>query len=96
MARDALPVSDRHASGLTTYDAKDPDSLGATAAMIFSADDTCDVGKEGGALVAEDYPVPNDFTGEVRWVEINVGAAAQDADHMLGADELLRVAMARQ
>ena len=42
--------------------------------MIFSADDTCDVGKEGGALVAEDYPTPNDFTGEVNWVEIDVGA----------------------
>jgi arylsulfatase len=71
-------------------------AVGATAAMIFSADDTCDVGKEGGALVADDYPVPNDFTGEVRWVEIDVGAAAEDADHLLGADELLRVAMARQ
>ena len=53
--------------------------------MIFSADDTCDVGKEGGALVADDYPVPNDFTGEVEWVEIDVGDAAQDADHMLRA-----------
>ena len=41
-------------------------AVAATAAMIFSADDTCDVGKEGGALVAEDYPVPNDFTGEVQ------------------------------
>ena len=49
--------------------------------MIFSADDTCDVGKEGGALVADDYPVPNDFTGEVNWVEIDVDEAAQDADH---------------
>jgi hypothetical protein len=71
-------------------------AVGATAAMIFSADDTCDVGKEGGALVADDYPVPNDFTGEVHWVEIDVGAAAEDADHALGSDELLRVAMARQ
>ena len=65
-------------------------AVGATAAMIFSADDTCDVGKEGGALVAEDYPVPNDFTGEVNWVEIDVGAAAEDADHVLDPDELLR------
>jgi arylsulfatase A-like enzyme len=71
-------------------------TVGATAALIFSADDTCDVGKEGGALVAEDYPVPNDFTGEIRWVELDVGAAAQDADHLLDHDELLRVAMARQ
>ena len=52
-------------------------TVGATAALIFSADDTCDVGKEGGALVAEDYPVPNDFTGEVSWVELDVGAAAE-------------------
>jgi hypothetical protein len=30
--------------------------VAATAAMISSADDTCDVGRENGALVAEDYP----------------------------------------
>jgi arylsulfatase A-like enzyme len=70
--------------------------VAATAAMIFSADDTCDVGKEGGALVADDYPVPNDFTGEVNWVEIDVAEAAEDADHMLDPEERLRVAMARQ
>jgi hypothetical protein len=71
-------------------------AVAATAAMIFSADDTCDVGREDGALVAEDYPVPNAFTGEVNWVEIDVDAAAADADHRLDPDELLRVAMARQ
>jgi hypothetical protein len=68
----------------------------ATAAMIFSADDTCDVGRENGALVADDYPVPNTFTGEVNWVEIDVGTAADDPDHRLDPDELFRVAMARQ
>jgi arylsulfatase A-like enzyme len=67
-----------------------------TAAMIFSADDTCDVGQENGALVADDYPVPNTFTGEVNWVEIDVGKAAEDADHQIDPDELVRVAMARQ
>ena len=68
----------------------------ATAAMIFSADDTCDVGREDGALVADDYPRPNHFTGEVHWVQIDVGDDAQDADHFVSPDELLRVAMARQ
>jgi arylsulfatase A-like enzyme len=72
------------------------DTVAATAAMIFSADDTLDVGKEGGALVAEDYPVPNAFTGEVNWVEIDVGEAAENEDHKLDPDELVRVAMARQ
>jgi arylsulfatase len=71
-------------------------SVGATAAMIFSADDTCDVGEENGALVADDYPVPNRFTGTVNWVEIDAGDAARDADHRLDPDELFRVAMARQ
>ncbi len=71
-------------------------TVDATAAAIFSADDTCDVGRENGALVAEDYPVPNRFTGEVNWVEIDVGKAAADADHVIDPDELLRVAMARQ
>ena len=62
-------------------------TVGATAAMIFSADDTCDVGRENGALVADDYPVPNAFTGEVNWVEIDVGAAAEDADHRIDPEE---------
>jgi arylsulfatase A-like enzyme len=67
-----------------------------TAPAVFSADDTCDVGLENGALVAEDYPVPNTFTGEVNWVEIDIGEAAEDADHRLDPDEMVRVAMARQ
>jgi arylsulfatase A-like enzyme len=71
-------------------------TVAATAAIIFSADDTCDVGVEGGALVAEDYPVPNNFTGEVNWVEIDVDEAAEDTDHLLSPEERLRVAMARQ
>ena len=71
-------------------------TVAATAAMIFSADDTCDVGREDGALVADDYPMPNAFSGAVDWVELDVGDAAADADHHLDPDELLRVAMARQ
>jgi arylsulfatase A-like enzyme len=70
--------------------------VAATAAMIFSADDTCDLGRENGALVADDYPVPNTFTGEVNWVEIDVGKSAEDADHLFDPNELVRVAMARQ
>jgi arylsulfatase A-like enzyme len=68
----------------------------ATAAMIFSADDTCDVGREGGALVADDYPEPNTFSGEVNWVEIALGDDAEDADHFISPDERVQIAMARQ
>jgi arylsulfatase A-like enzyme len=71
-------------------------AVAATAAMIFSADDTCDVGRDNGSPVADDYPEPNAFTGDVHWVEIDVGEAADDADHRIDPDELLRVALARQ
>ncbi len=67
----------------------------ATAAMVFSADDTCDVGTEGGSLVTVDYPNPHAFNGTVNWVEIDV-SGAENADHLVTADERLRLAMARQ
>jgi arylsulfatase A-like enzyme len=70
--------------------------VGATAAMIFSADDTCDVGREGGALVSPDYGPHNAFSGEVKWVQIDVGEGAEDGDHMISPEERLAVALARQ
>jgi arylsulfatase len=32
----------------------------------------------------------------VNWVQINLGADAEDADHLISPEERLRVAMARQ
>jgi hypothetical protein len=40
-------------------------------------------------------PIP-DVAGEVKWVEIDVGTAADDADHRLDDEEVFRVAVARQ
>ena len=69
----------------------------ATAAMVFSADDTCDVGREGGALVSEDYGQhDNVFTGRIHWVQIDVDEAAEDMDHLISPEERIRIAMARQ
>jgi arylsulfatase len=62
--------------------------------MIFSADDTLDVGEEGGALVTEDYGRDNAFSGRVNWVQIDLEAL--NGDHMVDEDERVRVAMARQ
>jgi arylsulfatase len=71
--------------------------VNATAAMVFSADDTCDVGREDGALVTDDYGHhDNAFSGEVCWVQIDIDAAAADSDHLISVEERLRVAMARQ
>jgi arylsulfatase len=68
----------------------------ATASMIFSADDTCDIGTENGALVTDDYPQPRAFNGDIHWVEIALGDDALDADHLITSDERLRIAIARQ
>ena len=38
----------------------------------------------------------NGFTGRVRWVQIDLDEAAEDADHLITPEELPRVAMARQ
>jgi arylsulfatase len=77
---------------------KDGDgTVAATAPMVFSADDGCDVGEDTGAPVSQDYgPRGNAFTGRVKGVQIAIAAAAEDADHMISPEDAVRVAMARQ
>jgi arylsulfatase len=72
-------------------------AVAATAPMIFSADDGCDVGVDTGSPVSEDYgPRGNEFTGRVRGVQIAIAEAAENADHLVSPDEAVRIAMARQ
>jgi arylsulfatase A-like enzyme len=67
----------------------------ATVPMMFSADETCDVGKENGSPVSPDYgPTGNEFSGEVNWVQIDL--EKDDHDHFISPEERFRVAMARQ
>ncbi|KQX06934.1 MULTISPECIES: arylsulfatase [unclassified Leifsonia] len=69
--------------------------VGATQALIFSADETTDVGYESGTTVSPDYTAATSrFTGKIHWVQIDVGV--EDNDHFIDPDERLRVAMARQ
>ena len=71
--------------------------VAATAPMVFSADDGCDVGVDTGSPVSPDYgPRGNEFTGVVKGVEIAIADAAKDADHLVSPDEAVRIAMARQ
>jgi hypothetical protein len=66
-----------------------------TVPMLFSADETCDVGKETGSAVSPDYgPTGNEFNGDVNWVQIDL--EKDDHDHLISADERFRIAMARQ
>ena len=68
-----------------------------TQGVIFSADETTDIGNETGTTVSPDYTAhTSTFTGTINWVRIDLGEDAKDADHYIDPDELLRVAMARQ
>jgi arylsulfatase len=69
--------------------------VGATEAMIFSADETTDVGYESGTAVSRDYTSQGSrFTGKINWVQIDLGD--DDNDHFIDPEERFRVAMARQ
>jgi arylsulfatase len=72
-------------------------AVAATAPMIFSADDGCDVGVDTGSPVSQDYgPQGNEFSGSVRGVQIAIADAAENSDHLVSPEEAIRVAMARQ
>ncbi|ANJ28355.1 arylsulfatase [Agromyces aureus] len=67
----------------------------ATQAMIFSADETTDIGYESGTTVSPDYTAGTSrFTGRIEWVQLDLGD--DDHDHFIDPDERMRVAMARQ
>ena len=68
-----------------------------TVPMLFSADETTDVGSDTATPVSDDYgPKDSEFTGRVKWVQIDTDEAAEDLDHLISPEERLRIAMARQ
>jgi arylsulfatase len=69
--------------------------VGATVPMIYSADETCDLGSDTGTPVSDDYTSDtSEFTGTINWVQLDAGK--DDNDHLITSEERLRVAMARQ
>jgi hypothetical protein len=69
--------------------------VGATQPMIFSADETTDIGYESGTTVTSDYTAHSRrFTGKIHWVQLDVGK--DDHDHFIDPEERFRIAMARQ
>jgi hypothetical protein len=68
-----------------------------TVPMMFSGDETCDVGSDTASPVSEDYTSEGSrFTGAVNWVQIDIDEAAADVDHLISPEERLHIAMARQ
>ncbi len=71
--------------------------VAATAAMIFSADDGCDVGEDSGSPVSPDYGSRgNGFSGRVKGVQLAIAEDAEAVDHLVSPEEAVRIAMARQ
>jgi arylsulfatase len=69
----------------------------ATVAIVFSADDGCDVGEDSGAPVSPDYgPVGNAFNGEVRGVQLSIADDPKNSDHLVNPEDAIRSALGRQ
>jgi hypothetical protein len=69
--------------------------VGATQALIFSADEGVDVGCETGTPVAAEYDVEASvFTGQINWVELKIGQ--DDHTHMVDPQDHIHVLMSRQ
>ncbi|MBV8282082.1 MAG: hypothetical protein JO347_08475 [Candidatus Eremiobacteraeota bacterium] len=66
-----------------------------TVPMAFSADETCDVGRDTGTPVSDEYTIEESaFNGKVLGVQIDAGKS--DADRFISPEDRLRIAMARQ
>jgi hypothetical protein len=68
-----------------------------TEPLVFSTDETCDIGFQAGSPSSTGYgPRGNRFSGEVNWVEIDLGKDAVSLDHLIAPEDRLRLAMAIQ
>ena len=66
-----------------------------TQPMMYSADEACDVGADTGSPASPDYgPTGNKFSGEIDWVQIDLGDDSHD--HLIKSEDRLTIALARQ
>jgi hypothetical protein len=67
----------------------------ASIPMLFSGDETLDVGVDYGSSVSDDYtPETSRFSGTVNWVQLDQGT--DDQSHLIPPEDRLSVAMVRQ
>jgi arylsulfatase A-like enzyme len=66
-----------------------------TQPMAYSADEACDVGADTGSPASPDYGASgNRFTGEIKWVQIDIGDDGHD--HLIKPEDRLNIALAKQ
>ena len=66
----------------------------ATQPLIFSADETTDIGEDFGMPVSSGYSGASRFNGKIDLVQIDIGD--DNHDHLIKPEELIRIAMSRQ
>jgi arylsulfatase len=68
--------------------------IGATVPMVYSLDETTDIGRDTASPVSDDYSADESiFRGTVEWVRIDIGDGAEP---QVPPEDRLRIAMARQ
>jgi arylsulfatase A-like enzyme len=76
-------------------DASGEGRVEGTVPMVFSGDETMDLGTDTASPVSDDYtPEDSRFSGTINWVQLDIGK--DDHDHVITPDERLKIAMARQ
>jgi arylsulfatase len=66
-----------------------------TQPLLFSAEESTDIGHESGSLVVPDYPAHNGrFTGKIHWVQLDVGQ--DNFNHLIKPEDRLHMVMTRQ
>jgi arylsulfatase A-like enzyme len=71
--------------------------IDASVPLLFSADETADVGCDNSSPVSDDYTQQTSaFTGTVAWVQLDIDESADDLDHLITAEERLKIAMTKQ
>ena len=78
------------------YDGRDVGTgrVDVTQPLVFSADETTDIGDDYGMPVSADYAGASTFNGRIDVVQIDVGD--DDHSHLIDPEEAARVATARQ
>jgi hypothetical protein len=67
----------------------------ALSVLIFSADETTDIGEDYGMPVSSDYAgATSKFNGKIDLVQIDLGDDSHD--HLIDPAEVVRIAMSRQ
>ena len=78
----------------TTASASAPAGSTSPSRLIFSADETTDIGNDYGMPVSTDYAGASRFNGRIDVVQIDVGD--DDQSHLIDPEQVAMVAISRQ